>query len=74
MKLYATIDSKNGSRVAKKGGEELEIKIYRGNDLWETLIIKHEEDIVEPMNTYQGTSGYTMTTEYGKRLSFILDK
>ena len=41
---------------------------------WETLTLKPAEDICEPMNSYQPTSGYVMETEYGKRLSFILDK
>ena len=41
---------------------------------WETLTLKPVEDICEPMNLHQPTSGYVMETEYGKRLSFILDK
>lgn len=72
MKLYATITNENGKTVSKSGNI-LKIEIKRGNKLWETLIIKHEDNIVEPMNYSQSNDGYTITTDYGKRLSYILD-
>jgi hypothetical protein len=74
MKLYATIKNTSGKIVKLGSNEKIEIDIMIGNRLMERLSIQHEEDITEPMNTYQSTSGYTITTEYGKRLSFILDK
>jgi hypothetical protein len=74
MKLYATIKNTSGKIVKLGSNEKIEIDIMIGNKLFERLIIEHKDDIVEPMNTYQHTSGYTIETEYGKRLSFILDK
>jgi hypothetical protein len=74
MKLYATIKNKAGKTVKIGDNDNLSIDIMVKNDLWERITIQHEENIIEPMNTYQNTSGYTMTTEYMKRLSFILDK
>lgn len=65
MKITTDITTKRGITV---------ITIKADGKLWEKITIKPEEDIVEPMNTYQPTSGYVMETEYGKRLSFILDK
>ena len=74
MKLYATIKNTSGKIVKLGSNESIEIDIMQGNRLWERFTIQHEEDIAEPMNTYQCTSGYTITTEYGKRISFVLDK
>lgn len=74
MKLYATIKNTTGKIVKLGSNESIEIDLMIGNNLFERLKIQHEEDIVEPMNTYQATSGFTLTTEYGKRLSYILDK
>lgn len=73
MKLYATIKNTSNKIVKIGSNEKLEIDVMIGNRLFERLVIEHKEDIIEPMNTYQSTSGYTMETEYGKRLSFILD-
>lgn len=74
MKLYATIKNTSGKIVKLGSNEKIEIDIMTGNKLFERLIIEHKDDIIEAMNTYQSTSGYTIETEYGKRLSFILDK
>ena len=71
-KLHATVTNEKGATISKSAKETLKIDIKVGNRLWETLTVKFEEDIVEAMNYEQGTDGYTLTTDYGKRLSYIL--